>query len=235
MRGIVTEEDLIRIPVPQETETYAPVSNQLLLTKVREIAGDYGYYPAQEIFHTAKNGNVMTGVINFNGFDNEMRMSLGVINSYDKSKSLGVGVGASVIVCTNGMFRADIVEMRKHTGSILFDLEGILERQVIKMKHEYDSMIDFRDSSKNIKIDRIITSHLLGEMFFEEELITSTQLSIVKKQINDSTFGVFNEKLTLWQIYNWVTEAYKIEHPSSFLSKHVEFHNYFENKMAEYV
>jgi hypothetical protein len=70
-------------------------------------------------------------------------------------------------------------------------------------------------------------------MFFEEELINSTQLNIIKREIKSSTFGVFNEKISLWQIYNWVTESYKTEHPASFLDKHVEFHNYFESKLLE--
>lgn len=227
----VTEQELALIPIPQETDTYIPVSNQMLLNKVREIAGDYGYYPLKQSFTTAKGGDVMTGVINFGGSDKDMGMSLGVLNSYDKSKKLAIASGTNVYICTNGMFRADIVEMRKHTGNVILELETIITRQIVNMRKEYDTLIEFKDRAKSAQIDRLLVSHLIGEMFYEEDLITTTQMSIVKREMSNSTFGVMNEKISLWQVYNWVTESYKAEHPASFLNKHIEFHNYFENKL----
>lgn len=230
MRQEVTEKELFAIALPQQTETYIPVSNQLLINKVKEIAGDYGLFPIKQRYQIAKEGDVMTGVINFGGEDKEMGMSIGLRNSYDKSKTLAIGSGANVMVCTNGMFRADIIEMRKHTGNVILELEHIIERQIIQMQNEFYDLVNFKNRAKEIKVGRIVTSHLIGEMFYEQDLITTTQMSVIKKEMNSTTFGVMGEKVSLWNIYNWITESYKSEHPSNFLNKHVEFHNYFENK-----
>lgn len=231
----VTREDLYKIIVPQQTDTYVPVPNKVLLDKVVQIAGDYGYERKNETFNIAKAGDVMTGVITFNGYDPEMRMSIGVRNSYDKTKTLAIACGATVIICTNGMLRADLVEVRKHTGSVFEDLDFIIEKQVLLMKDEYSHLVDFKFRSKDIKISRTEVSHIVGEMFYEENLLKVTQLSIIKKEMSNSTFGVMGEKVSMWNFYNWVTESLKKEHPSDFLQSHIDFHKYFENKLLQYV
>jgi hypothetical protein len=68
-----------------------------------------------------------------------------------------------------------------------------------------------------------------GRMFIEDELVNSTQLSILKKEINFSE-NFKDENVRCF--YNHVTEALKKTHPSQVMSSHLEVHKYFENSVV---
>ena len=63
----VDENVLYGIPLPQETETYIPIANREVISLIREIANGSGYLEKNSVFNMAREGNVMSGVINFNG------------------------------------------------------------------------------------------------------------------------------------------------------------------------
>ena len=60
-------------------------------------------------------------------------------------------------------------------------------------------------------------------MFINDNLITSTQLNIIKKEI------LYSENFidpTLWSFYNHCTEALKVAHPAEVLQSHIKLHDY---------
>jgi hypothetical protein len=69
---------------------------------------------------------------------------------------------------------------------------------------------------------------LMGVLYLEG-IITSTQVSIVKKEIIEPTHEAFKE-LTLWSFYNHVTFALKESHPTNYFKQHKQFNDFVINE-----
>jgi hypothetical protein len=231
---IVTREELYRVRVPQETSTYKPISNKVLIDSVREIAHGFGHTITNELYRTNNAMTQMTGLLTIPTDDKEQGMSIGLLNSYDKSKKVGIGAGSVVFLCLNGVFNAEFKEVRKHQGSIQDDLEDIIKGQLMEMENRHNKLIKFREDIKKLFVSRQDVAHLLGEMYLND-IVRVTQLSKIKEGMIKDTKGIFGEQVSLWRVYNWVTESLKSEHPSSLFDAHVDFHKFIEQKFNNYI
>lgn len=233
-----TKEELFRVPVPSQTRTYKPIPNKLLIELTNTIVKDHGYIVIKETYNTNNPMTQMTGMLSIKSDDvdnnDRMDMSIGMLNSYDKTKKLAVGSGTIIFICTNGMFNSEFQEMRKHTGSIQDDLEDVILSQIQQMEQRYQNMIEFRGGLKNNLVSRMDVAHLLGEMYLDE-IIKPTQLNTIKREMTKDTNGIFGEQVSLWRFYNWITEALKSEHPSTFFSAHTALHKFVERKFNNYI
>jgi len=230
----LTENQVINIPVPIRTETYEPVANEFLIKLIKEISGDYSYDLAEANYKAARGGEVVVGTYTFFSDDDDMGMQIAFSNSYDKSRKVTLASGATVFICTNGMINAEEVFTRKHTGTVRDDLIEMIEVHINKMKNNFNSLVDFKDSSRRVDMSINEMFKIVGNMFFSSELLSIRQLSSLKEQFYDRNFGILGERTTLWNIYNWITETYKKEHPSTYIQKHIKLHNHFTNLLNEY-
>ena len=64
---------------------------------------------------------------------------------------------------------------------------------------------------------------LAGRMFINDNLITATQMGIIKNEIH---FSEHFKNLTKWDFYNHCTEALKISHPGAVMQSHINLHQY---------
>jgi len=231
---VVTQQELFQVRVPQETSTYKPISNRILIETVKEIAHGFGHTITNELYRTNNAMTQMTGLLTIPTDDKEQGMSIGLLNSYDKSKKVGVGTGSCVFVCTNGMFNADFTEIRKHQGTIQQDLEDIIKGQLMQMAERHNKLVQFREDIKKLFVSRQDVAHLLGEMYLND-IVRVTQLTKIKEGMVKDTKGIFGEQVSLWRVYNWVTESLKSEHPSSLFDAHVDFHKFIEQKFNNYI
>ena len=96
----VSFAELQGVPLPEETETYTPVAFTDLVTNAQEVAEDlltdYKFRDAQ--YALAAKDQRMFAILNFEGDDPEMNLSLGIRSSYDKSMSNGYCFGGSITV-----------------------------------------------------------------------------------------------------------------------------------------
>jgi predicted SpoU family rRNA methylase len=60
-----------------------------------------------------------------NGVEEDMGLSIGIRNSYDKSMSIGVALGARVFVCDNLAISGEIRIVRKHTAGVWKAIEDM--------------------------------------------------------------------------------------------------------------
>ena len=94
----ITLEELKDIPLPQKTETYQPVSHYDLAVNLanvaRDLLTDYNYYKSR--FGIARHGNQMFGIHTFSSNNDSLGLTIGFRNSYDKSMSVGIAIGATV-------------------------------------------------------------------------------------------------------------------------------------------
>jgi hypothetical protein len=231
----LTENQVMAIPLPMKTETYEPVANKFLIDLIKEISGDYGYEINTVEYKAAKNGEVVLGTYSFNSMDNDMGAQMAFLNSYDRSRKVTLCSGAVVFVCTNGMINAEEIFTRKHTGTVRDEIMVTIEDQIVKMRDNFDDLVEFKDTIRRVTISVEEMFRLSGDLFFSTELISTRDLSELKNQFHDKNFGVIGERVSLWQIYNWFTEMFKKTNSTNHIDRHIRFHNYFNSILPKYL
>lgn len=225
------EQRIINYAVPPTTDSYVAIPNKLLLDSVYQKIAQAGLGIRGKEFKSNATGQVSTGRIFLDYGDSEMGMTLGFINSYDKSKRLGVAGGGNVWVCSNGMFVGDVVALRKHTGVILEDLDHMLTRVMGHIECEFKNAVSYRETFKRIELPKSAINEIIGELYLEEELIKSDQLSIIKTGlISDPNFRM-TERRNMWRLYNLVTEALKAAPAGSYLENHIKFNRFMLDRV----
>lgn len=231
-RSMVVDE-LLAVPLPQETESYKPVAHGQLIKLTKEAANDAGFELRKEKYLTSRGGLVVTAYYDFNyGGDNEMGLRIAWQNSYNKQVTLKFAIGGNVFVCSNGAFHGDMGAFRrKHTGDVqVFTPDKIAE--YFKTADEtFGQLVQHKDDMKKIKIDRKVMAQLVGDLYLNEQLIKSHQVAVIAGEMEKPSFD-YQAKDTAWEAYNSITHALKAAHPSEYIDSHQAVHAYFQKEFG---
>ena len=223
--------DLYNVRIPASTDSYSAISHQNIIDAVYEQLDKRNLQVVNEKYNVAANGDKVIGYFDLNYMGNsEMGMRLAFRNSYDKSMSVAFVAGTQVWICENGCISGEIQFLRKHTGSVLGELHNKIITTIEQLEDHFIRTESHSIQMKSIELPKIKAAELYGRMFMVEDIISPTQLSIVKKELNEPTHKVFEEE-TLWSAYNHVTFALKEAHPLNYINQHVNLHKFVE---AEY-
>lgn len=241
MKYRIEEEEVIKVPVPQDTETYKAIPNARLIELVKEQTRLFGFEISDTVYRLGQNGNQMSAIYTLTTKDTDLSMMLGFYNSYNKTRRFAIGAGGIVNICYNGMISADFTSIRKHQGSIKDDLEYMIFQALKTVKPQFEELQEFKHTMQETIIPDVSVIHeLIGEMFLTEDLLTTTQISALANKIQhpDETLfplmedGKLLKGASMWNFYNQVTEIYRDELPINFVDKHVGLHKYINDKAA---
>jgi len=218
---------LKQVPLPEATESYQPVSHYDLAVNLAKVAGDI--LPDQTLlnsqFGLARNGNQLFGVHTFRNGSDEMGMSIGFRNSYDKSMSVGIALGASVFVCENLAFTGDITIMRKHTINVWNDLEELMITTIYRSRANFTRIREDAEEMKRLNVDNDSAYKVMG-LLFGKGMLTPRQLPVMKREWLKPAYEDFQPR-NLWSLYNAGTEALKSCQPNKIMEKHIKLHEFF--------
>lgn len=239
------EQFLRNVELPfEKTSSYTPMPHGSMIDTVVETLYKYGMTVTNRTYSMNKFGTVMTGRFGINHrhvTDHEMGLEIAFQNSVDKSVSAKVAIGAQVFICANGMISAEHAFKRKHTGGVIREFQTFLQHTIQRSSDYFEQLVGQRDEMKNIQVDKKLAAELVGRMFIEQNLITATQVGIIKRElVGSDNFAMFNSDGTsindytanLWYFYNNLTEALKTTAPRSVISAHVENHKFLEEQFA---
>ena len=218
-------EDLRMVPLPPETRTYKPVSHYDLAKNLAEVSSGLlrGYELENAQYGLARDGNQMFAVHTYcNGMSSSMGLSIGFRNSYDKSMSVGIAIGASVFVCDNLALTGDIAIMRKHTQNVWNDLEELIITTVYRSQHNFIRIVEDAEIMRGKYLSNDDAYRLIG-LLYGNDIITPRQIPIVKKEWLNPTHEDFEER-SIWSFYNACTEALKSAPPNKIMEKHISLH-----------
>jgi len=228
MAKLVDFAELGLIKVPEQTETYIPVSHQELVTKIKEAGTKhYNTSPFKTKLEVNHRGQQMFGSMTFHDGSqltgSGMNRSIGFRNSYDKTLPIGVCGGASVVVCSNLMFTGDIIKMRKHTQNVEDDLDKLIQKLFDDVDRRYNEAVADKETMSEIHFSDTDAGNYLGQLFVNEGVLNGAQL----KKATDEWFNssAFTER-TAWSAYNACTEALKSAHPMNALEKYTKLHTF---------
>lgn len=224
---IITQEDLLNVSVPKETKTYVPVSHEAMINLVREELDKRSIKIKEEQFSANRGGLQMFGQFTLDGGNKEQDLNLGFRNSYDKSMQLGFVAGSRVIVCSNRIFSGDFKTAHMHNSGIKDELDKIVIQTVDSLEINFKQIQKDSKKLKSVKVDRYKIAEVLGDLFLNEEILTTTQLQIIKSELKlQENF----KAETMWDIYNHTTEALKKSPVTRLIDDHVRTHEYYMAK-----
>lgn len=218
---------LAKVPVPEQTKTYKPISHAQLIDLTRESIKSAGLEIEQEVYSWARKGNQANGFYLLKSdSDNEIKTKIIWENSYDKTSPVKYAVGARVIICGNGMVSGDMGAFkRKHSGDVQTFTPTIVKEFIMTAGEIFKGLQQDRDKMKNTVITKQAAAALLGEMFVNQEILTPYQLLEVRRQLKNPTFD-YGAPGTYWDFYNNITFATKNEHPSLYIDRHTKIHKF---------
>jgi len=221
------KEELYAIKVPTGTSTYVPISNQSLISTVEARLSDYGFKTTSTQFQTAESGQIMIAKYGIQADNDEIGMMLAFGNSYNKSRKVSIASGGQVLICCNGMVKGDFVTIRKDKGSISYDLNSMIEEAIKGMGYKHASLLEDTTKLKGYQFhSRNELISLIGDMYFNHNFLNTVQLNIIKRELEYSkNFQMITpNQLTAWNLYNNVTEALKVAHPTDYINSHKKLH-----------
>lgn len=219
---IVTRDQLDLIPLPEETDSYIPVSHfhlsQKIMSLSQEILRDYTLLG--ENYAVSRNGNQLFALLNFEREQSEIGLSVAFRNSYDKSMSLGIAVGGQVLICDNLMLHGEIAVMKKHTKNVWVEFEDIAIASLYKSQRNFEKVLEDSDKLKKLSL-RLDDAYRLMGMLYGHGVISPRQLTTLKAEWLHPSHPEFAER-TKWAFMNAATEALKTTPPVSIMEKHIE-------------
>jgi len=229
-------------PLPNHGKSYTVVSHKDVIDNTKKLLEDSGFTIRRELYRANMNAQVAQGVyhiypsqsINDNIVnENELGMMFAWTNSYDKSTKFQCAIGAYVMVCSNGMMCGDMMNFkRKHTGSAGHDIVMQLSNQIKNGEKHYTRILNDRDSLKNVTLTNREQSELLGRLFADDEIITSSQVSIIKKEMKKPSFNYDCLDDNAWAFYNHVTHSLKVSPPRDWMQDSQNFHDFMMNEVV---
>ena len=237
-----TQTYLENTPLPVHGKSYTVISHKSVIDNTKKLLKDSGFTITQEIYRANMNAQVAQGIyhIHPNNTQNdlindekELGMMFAWTNSYDKSTRFQCAIGAQVFVCGNGMMCGDMMNFkRKHTGSAGHDMVVQLSNQIKNGEKHYTRMINDRDALKNVPLTIREQSELLGRLFVDEEIITSSQISCARKEINKPSYVYADNDNNAWTFYNHITHSLKMSPPRDWMQDSQNFHDFMMTQLV---
>lgn len=231
------EQKLRLAPLPNHGGRYAVVSHGDVIDNAKNQILGAGFTIKKEEYRMSNDGNIAQGVYYLDyANDPDMGMMFAWSNSYNKTMRFKCAIGAYVFICGNGVVRGDMGSYsRKHSGTALQDVIAEIDNQIAHAKEHYDVLLHDKQMLKGIKLSPRDKGRILGHLFANDEILTLTQVGIVKRELDKPSHNYNSDVDSAWTMYNHITLALKESHPSSFMKDHQRVHGYFVDAFGQLV
>lgn len=210
---LTSREEVFAVPVPTATASYVLLSYESFVTRIEKQVAVEGITIKEEKLALAKNGQRLFGLmqVELSGFPTrDYSCVLGLRNSYDKSCSTGLCIGASVFVCDNLSFQgSQITFERKHTANLLRDLSWIITETIARLP------VQFAAQSRTFEVYRQTPlsdqqAHDLVIQFYDKGAVNLMDIPGVLREWRAPRHPEFVEAgKTAWRLFNAATETIK--------------------------
>lgn len=232
-----TEQDLRNVNLPNHGGRYAVVSHSEVIDNTKKQLSKAGFSIKKEEYRMTTDGQVAQGIYHLDyANDPDMGMMFAWSNSYNKTMRFKCAVGAYVFICANGVVRGDLASYsRKHSGTALQDVIAQIDNQIAHSTEHYDVLLHDKEMLKNITLTPKDKGTILGELFANDEILTLTQVGIVKREMDKPTHNYNSDVNSAWTMYNHITLALKESHPTTYMKDHQRVHGYFVDAFGNLV
>ena len=232
LKGMDAYSKILARELPEKTATYTPISHADVINKVRSEITSAGYIITKEEYRCTNDGDVAIGIFSMKyEEDPDIELSANFLNSYNKQYAFRFALGAVVKVCHNGMILNNNKfgsYKRVHKGDADILAEGKIKEFIEDSSEYWNSLVEHKDKMKHIVLTKAEIYNVLGKLFYEENLLNTMQLNIVKKELDLPSFDYKTPAESAWTLYNHITLALKESHPSTWIKDQSEVHRVFD-------
>ncbi len=200
-----------QVPMPQQTNSYCPISHADFVDGVERSLLAAGFQIEAMGHALARNGMNYFGTMELrNGHDaDDYATIVGLRNSHGKVFPAGLACGGRVFVCDNLSFSGEIVIKRRHTRFIKRDLPQLIDAAVGRLGMLRTDQATRIATYKDRQLDVDFADHLIIELL-RARVITSTKIPTVLKEWEEPSHEEFaRDGFTAWRFFNAVTESLK--------------------------
>lgn len=235
--SVYAEAAVRAVKLPNHGGRYAVVPHGDVIDNVKAELKAAGFTIMREQYKLSNEGNIAQGLYHLDyKSDADMGMMFAWSNSYNKTMRFKCGIGAHVFVCMNGVLRGDMGSYaRKHSGTAYQDVVDEIKLQIQSAKEHYDRLLEDKTMLKSVTLSPRDRGRILGELFAKDEILTLTQVGIVKREMDKPSHNYNCDPNSAWAMYNHITLALKESHPSTYMADHERLHQYFINEYGQLV
>jgi hypothetical protein len=235
VNGFDAYNRIITASTPERTDSYTPIMHSNVISQVRKEIGKAGFMITAEDYRSTNNGQVAIGNYRINyKSDPDIELTASFMNSYNKQFAFRFTIGAMVRVCLNGMFVSDGkfgFFKRVHKGDADILSTSIISDYLKSADDYWGTLVGAKDELKTKLLSKSDQYNILGQLFFDDKLLTTLQMNIIKKELENPSFEYGVDNSSAWALYNHVTLALKESHPANWMDDHYAIHDRF----AEYL
>ena len=149
------------------------------------------------------------GIVKRKKDEHNPNVTLGFVNSHDKSLASCVFFGTIMPICSNEGWHNRMWFKRKHTGNIMEDLDVGIRSCLINIDKFSEGYANVMESYKNSYLDDSDVRSLLVESARKKVIPSSKILSVYKEWMKPS-YNYDNNSNNVYKLYNAFTTVMKV-------------------------
>ncbi|MFM7232372.1 MAG: DUF932 domain-containing protein [bacterium] len=226
-----TLADLAAVPVPEATESYVPVPHPRLIEEIKLHVPRFGLTIEKEEYGLAREGAQMFGVLTCrNGRPApDYHLALGCRSSLDRSLSIGLVLGSSVVCCSNLAFSGEVQAHRKHTVNVFRDLPDLIYTMLSKVSSMRTRIDGEIAAMKSRDITPPTAHHLMVEAI-RANVLSASRLPKVIEAWEEPAQAEFSPR-TAWSLFNAFTEIAKTSPPRAQMDGSLRLSSLFRREL----
>lgn len=235
--NIKNRQYLESIPLPvYTTGNYAVVKHTKAIDIIEKCLQQNDLQIVKEFLYTQSKGDVAGGnlTLSFN-VDEESDCVVTFLNSYNKQFSFRVNAAlrmresGNLFVLSNSVYGN---YKRVHKGKANKDIEDTLCHTIQHIKNDFYLLTEQKNKLKNIILDQEDIIFILGDMFFNDDILNSEQVNFVKHQLKEPTYTYNCETCSAFHIYMLCALSFQNRGHmiSKFYESHKKLNTYFIEK-----
>lgn len=231
---------IINAPLPEKTNTYTPISHGSIIDKIRQEVEDAGYEITEEFYKSSINGQIALGTFKLRyEFDPEIELSATFLNSYNKQYAFRFMLGAT-IKQTGMNFMLNSARFgyfkRVHKGEADILAHGKIKEFLQSSGDYWQLLVRYKDDLRTISLPKDLFYLTLGELFFDKNVLSSMQLNVIKKEMNNASFDYhIEDDMNGWVLFNHIALALQESHPASWMDDMIAVTDVFNNYLEHYL
>lgn len=225
------------IPVPSPTASYTPVPHRHLMHNVMSAFTSQGFdidKPYHQI-HRKKARFVSMFSVSGGGLpqDKALDWMVGVMNSYDMSRSVTLLFGARVFVCSNGMIVADHKLKTRHTLNVWDRIPNLIAQSVGVFGDTIVKAQQRNDRLREIVVDDRRMIDAFAMEVARRGLLPESKAVAYANEIHKPSFDYGVKENTLWNIHSAYTHTAKGMEAGDFARRVIAFDKLLDATFVE--
>lgn len=227
---LVTAQELKAAPLPAKTATYTVISHGFIIDEITSELEKAGFEIISEEYRANNNLEVARGsYIIRRSEDPNFSMCFNWVNSYDKSTKFQCSVGGYVWENYSYVIeKEDNTFIRKHTGGADELAKHTIADKIANAEKYYKSVLATKMAMENVTVSRGQVAKILGDLYFNFDMISIEQLSGIKKEYMKPSYVYPTYSDSLWTIYCHILTIIRSSHPKTWLMQQGFIHNYLK-------